>query len=89
MQRWLSVEDDDVVILQMPLHHIPRLQIRVHRVLRVAQVDALPVVADNVLGARVLVGPVVDVLLQPVNVEVGHPLRHGQRQRNRCGDAHL
>jgi hypothetical protein len=55
MQRWLSVEDDIVVVVQMTLNHVANLQVLVSSVLEDSKVGVAACSILDVLGT----GPVV------------------------------
>ena len=59
MQGGLPIEDDNVVINDVPLHAIPKLQVEVTDFGVVAQVNTVSIVSDDVLGTRIVVGSVV------------------------------
>ena len=53
MQRGLSVEHHQVVILEVSLHLVAELQVKVAGFRVVAEVHTLSVVSDDVLGTGV------------------------------------
>lgn len=89
VERGLSVEEHDVVVLHVPLDRPPHVESHAAGRRHVAQVGAAAVLSHHVHGARVLVGPVLDQLLQLLDVELGHALRHRQRLCDGPGHADL
>ena len=65
VQSGLTVEDDYVVIDNVSLHTVPKLQVEIADLWVVAKVNPISIVSDDVLGSRVVVGPVVHKLLHP------------------------
>ena len=61
----MTVEDDYVVIDNVSLHTVPKLQVEIADLWVVAKVNPISIVSDDVLGSRVVVGPVVHKLLHP------------------------
>ena len=72
MQRWLSVEHDDVIVTEMPLDLVANLQLKIGWFWVVAQINSLASIADDVFCAGVLVCTAVNEFLKIVNVESGH-----------------
>ena len=62
MQRGLPVEEHDVAVLHVPLHLVAVLQVLLR--VRLAQVDAQPVGAQDVPRAGQVRRPVVDELVR-------------------------
>mmetsp|Transcript_14427 Transcript_14427/g.18905 ORF Transcript_14427/g.18905 Transcript_14427/m.18905 type:complete len:227 (-) Transcript_14427:707-1387(-) len=58
VQGGLPIEHNDVVVLHMPLHHPPVLQVQLVLVPHVPEVNAGAVMADDELGSRVVEGAV-------------------------------
>ena len=87
MQRGLPIEHDDVAVLHVALHLVPGLQHRLH--VRLREVEAQAVVADDVARAWQLRWPVLDELLQLVDVEGSDDLGVGERGRDGARHAHL
>ena len=83
MERGLSVEDDEVAVADVPLDLVAALQVEVGGLRVEPEVDPLPGVADDVLGARVLRVAPADEFLHLVDVERGHDLGEGQVLRDR------
>jgi len=77
VQRRLPVEDNEVAVDHVPLDGVAALQVQVARLGVEAEVDAVAVVADDVLGARVVVGAAADQLVHAVDVEGGDELWEG------------
>ena len=65
VQGGLTVEDYYVVIDDVPLHTIPKLQVEVADLWVVAKVDAISIVSDDVLGSWIMVSTIVHQLLHP------------------------
>ena len=65
VQRRLSVEDDKVAVLHVPLDLVADLKVKVARLGVEAQVHAVAVVAHDVHRARVLVGTALHQRVQP------------------------
>ena len=68
VQTWLPIEQHIVPIDQMALHFVAHLQMPVRVLLQKPQVQALPVLPHNVLGACLAwrwVRPILNQLLQP------------------------
>mmetsp|Transcript_11745 Transcript_11745/g.47415 ORF Transcript_11745/g.47415 Transcript_11745/m.47415 type:complete len:693 (-) Transcript_11745:659-2737(-) len=89
VQRRLSVEDNDVSVLHVPLHLVAVLQVDVRRLLDVTQVAARALVRDDVLGAGVIRRAVADQLVHAVAVERRHDLGVCEVARDRAGHADL
>jgi len=87
VQRRLPVEHDDVPVLDHPLHLVAVLEVLLHA--RHAQVEPHPVGADDVPSPWQLERPVVDQLLQPVDVEGRDDLGVRQVAGNGARDANL
>ena len=79
VQGGLAVEDDNVVVDDVPLHAVPKLQVEVADLWVVAKVDTVSIVSDDVLGSRVVVGTIVHQLLHPTGRG-----GEGRRRSNRC-----
>jgi len=67
VQGGLPVEDDEVAVSDVSFHLVAALQVEVGGLRVEAQVDSLAVVADDILGARVLRVASPDQLLHPEN----------------------
>jgi hypothetical protein len=63
VERWLTVEEHEVSVLQVPLDDPPVLQEAV-RAFVVSQVDAFSSVTHDVSGARVVIGTIPHQLLE-------------------------
>jgi len=87
VQRGLTIEDDDVAILDVSFHFVAIFQVKVARLANETKVQTLPVVPDDVLRARMLVRAVPDQLVHPVDVERGDDFRIGHVQRDRTRHA--
>jgi hypothetical protein len=86
MERWLTVEDDHIVVPHMPLDAFAELQLESLSSSHVSQVQPRPVRADHELGAGPLLGPSAHGILQLGAVELRHALRerevHGRASRD-------
>ena len=75
VQCWLSIENDDVIVAEMPLNLIANLQLEIGRFGVLSQVNSLACIADDIFRAGVLICAAIDQLLKIVNVEGGHDFR--------------
>mmetsp|Transcript_600 Transcript_600/g.1255 ORF Transcript_600/g.1255 Transcript_600/m.1255 type:complete len:250 (+) Transcript_600:3920-4669(+) len=89
MQRRLPVEDHAVVVLHLPLYHIPVVQNLVRGRLHKAQIHTLAIAPNNRFRARMLVGPVVDEHLHVLDVVPGDDLGEGHVPCDRARDSDL
>ena len=90
VERGLAVEEDDVAIGEVPLDDIAHVEHDVSRA-HVLEIDHLVCVApaDDVLGARVLVGAPLDGLFELLHVKSGDALGNGKISSYRSRNAHL
>ena len=85
VQRRLPIEHNVVAVDHVPLDNVAALQVQIARLGVKAQVDAVAVVAYDVLGARVVGGAATHQVVHVVDVEgrdelgKGHVLRNGAR----------
>jgi hypothetical protein len=88
VERRLTVEENDVTVLQMTLNNPPVLKERI-RPLVVPQVDPVSRIPHNISRSRVLVRSVPDELLQVLDVVGRDSLGVGERSRDRERNADL
>lgn len=81
VERWLAVEQHDVVGDDVAFHYVPDVQVAV-QVNALGQVDHHAIFLYDVVGTRVYSGPVVDELLQPEFVPVVDCFGEGQMPGN-------
>ena len=92
VQRRLTVEEHAVAVDHVPLHLVPVLESLVALAFHEPKVQALAILADDVLGpslARGRVRAVLDELTQALDVVRGHRLRVGHVESDRPRDAEL
>mmetsp|Transcript_15419 Transcript_15419/g.31430 ORF Transcript_15419/g.31430 Transcript_15419/m.31430 type:complete len:224 (-) Transcript_15419:876-1547(-) len=89
VQTRLAVEDDDVVVPEVPLDDPAVLEDEIVPVLGIPEVDPSSVISNDELGAGVDRGPVCYELLHQLLVERRHLIGDGEVEGHRPRDADL
>ena len=84
MQRWLSVENDDIVVSNVSLDLVTNLEVQIRGLGVVPQIDTVAGIPDNVLRPWILISSPPHQLLQIIDVERRNDFRVGQVGRNRA-----
>ena len=82
VKRGLPVEYDIVIVPQLPLHDVARIQLSISSVLCVGQVNLPAIVTDDVLCSRPFGGAIAHELLHHSHVLAGDVLGDGQIHGN-------
>mmetsp|Transcript_11451 Transcript_11451/g.22494 ORF Transcript_11451/g.22494 Transcript_11451/m.22494 type:complete len:848 (-) Transcript_11451:1065-3608(-) len=88
VQRWLTVEEHNIIVGKVTFHNPSSLE---HNVIRVAvtQIHFQTLIVDNVACTGVLVRTILDKSFEALEVERGDSLWHGQIESNRPGHTDL
>ena len=84
VQRWLSVENDDIVVSNVSLDLVTNLEVQIRGLGVVPQIDTVAGIPDDVLRPWILIGSPPHQLLQIIDVERRNDFRVGQVGRNRA-----
>ena len=89
MERRLPVENDIVIILEVPLYLVARLDVLIGAVPQICQVNEMIVRPDDVAGAGPGVRPVFNQLPHIVDVLAGDSLWNSESERHLYGHSEL
>jgi len=85
MKRRLSVKDDPVTVVQMPLNSVPNRNMLISTVLEHLEIDVLSVVSFDVLRAWMFCRPGANELAQVLLVVLRDDFRNCQVHRDLLG----